>query len=240
MLFRSALAVYPQEVAFRSEMVPFAPSGLAAGSLRQIGGRSEEAATQVLASAGGGDALVLALAPAAARVRVERRSSGFVVRTRGRRRPRDAVWIQCVLVVHVRITYINARYVWWRRLRHDGSWHGRKWGLGQQVAEQMYTTSLAEPAALVVDQAAAQLAYVQVSPESVSERSVVVSFSGAMLLTTFSIGRVAFSKRTGWAAVLLLLSSRLFVDWSTSGYVDVPLGVYHGLTFLCAFIWLQS
>ena len=33
----------------------------------------------------GGFALVLALAPAAARVRVERRSSGFVVHTRGRR-----------------------------------------------------------------------------------------------------------------------------------------------------------
>ena len=49
------------------------------------GERSEEAATQVLASAAGGDALVLALAPAAARVRVERRSGGFVVRTRERR-----------------------------------------------------------------------------------------------------------------------------------------------------------
>ena len=33
----------------------------------------------------GTDALVLALAPAAARVRVERRSGGFVVRTRERR-----------------------------------------------------------------------------------------------------------------------------------------------------------
>ena len=80
-----ALAVYPQEVAFRSEVVPFAPSGLAAGSLRQIGGRSEEAGTQVLASAAGGDALVLALAPAAASVRVERRCGGFAGRTRERR-----------------------------------------------------------------------------------------------------------------------------------------------------------
>ncbi len=68
---------------------------------------------------------------------------------------------------------------------------------------------------------------------------VVAAFSGAMLLTTFAVGRVAYSQRTGWTAVLLLLSSRLFVDWSTSGYVDVPVGVYHGLTFLCAFIWLQ-
>ncbi|MDP6793666.1 MAG: glycosyltransferase family 39 protein [Anaerolineales bacterium] len=69
---------------------------------------------------------------------------------------------------------------------------------------------------------------------------VVAAFSAAMLLTTFAVGRVAFSRRTGWLAVLLLLSSLLFVDWSTSGYVDVPVGVYHGLTFLCAFIWLES
>ncbi len=69
---------------------------------------------------------------------------------------------------------------------------------------------------------------------------VVAAFSGAMLLTTFAVGRVAFSRRAGWAAVFLLLSSRLFVDWSTAGYVDVPVGVYHGLTFLYAFIWLQS
>ena len=69
---------------------------------------------------------------------------------------------------------------------------------------------------------------------------VVAAFSGAMLLTTFAVGRVAFSRRAGWAAVFLLLSSRLYVDWSTSGYVDVPVGVYHGLTFLCAFIWMQS
>ena len=68
---------------------------------------------------------------------------------------------------------------------------------------------------------------------------VVAAFSGAMLLTTFTIGRVAYSQRTGWIAVLLLLSSHLFVDWSTSGYVDVPVGVYHGLTFLCTFIWMQ-
>jgi len=40
--------------------------------------------------------------------------------------------------------------------------------------------------------------------------------------------------------MLLLLSSPLFVDWSTSGYVDVPVGAYHGLTFLYAFIWLQN
>ena len=68
----------------------------------------------------------------------------------------------------------------------------------------------------------------------------VAAFSGAMLLTTFAIGKIAFSQRTAWAAVLMLLSSRLFVDWSTSGYVDIPVGVYHGLTFMCAFLWLQN
>ena len=69
---------------------------------------------------------------------------------------------------------------------------------------------------------------------------IVAGFSGAMLLTTFTIGQQIFSKRSGWAAVILLLSSRMFVDWSTSGYVDIPVGVYHGLCFLFAFIWLQT
>jgi len=79
------LPVYPQGVALSSEVVPFAPSGLAAGSLRQIGARAEESATRVLASAGVDDALVLALAPATARVRIERRADGFVVHTGERR-----------------------------------------------------------------------------------------------------------------------------------------------------------
>lgn len=69
---------------------------------------------------------------------------------------------------------------------------------------------------------------------------VVAGYSGAMLLTTFAITRLIFSKRAGWAAVILLLSSHMFVDWSTSGYVDIPVGVYHGLCFLFAFIWMQT
>ena len=69
---------------------------------------------------------------------------------------------------------------------------------------------------------------------------VVAGYSGVMLLTTFTIGQQIFSKRAGWAAVILLLSSRMFVDWSTSGYVDIPVGVYHGLCFLFAFVWLQT
>ena len=69
---------------------------------------------------------------------------------------------------------------------------------------------------------------------------VVAGYSGTMILTTFAIARLIFSKRAGWAAVILLLSSHMFVDWSTSGYVDVPVGVYHGLCFLFAFIWMQT
>ena len=100
------------------------------------------------------------------------------------------------------------------------------------------TTLIGYPIAVQLLYALAFMAYGSVNDHLAG--LVVAAFSGAMLLTTFSVGRIAFSKRTGWAAVFLLLSSRLFVDWSTSGYVDVPLGVYHGLTFLCAFIWLQS
>ncbi|GIS67341.1 MAG: hypothetical protein CM1200mP6_04090 [Anaerolineaceae bacterium] len=52
--------------------------------------------------------------------------------------------------------------------------------------------------------------------------------------------RTDFLKACWWAAVILLLSSHMFVDWSTSGYVDVPVGVYHGLCFLFAYIWMQT
>lgn len=68
----------------------------------------------------------------------------------------------------------------------------------------------------------------------------VTAFAGALLLTTYAIGRELFSRRAGWVSALLLLSSPLFVDWATSGYVDVPSGVYHGLTFLLAWRWMTS
>lgn len=66
----------------------------------------------------------------------------------------------------------------------------------------------------------------------------VAAFAAALVLVTFATGRALFSARTGWIAALLLLSSPLFVDWATSGYVDVPSGVYHGLTLLLAWHWM--
>ena len=69
---------------------------------------------------------------------------------------------------------------------------------------------------------------------------VVAAFAGAMILVTFAIGNALFPRRAAWMAIFLLLSSPLFVDWSTSGYVDVPVGVYHGLTFLFAFSWVKG
>jgi 4-amino-4-deoxy-L-arabinose transferase-like glycosyltransferase len=69
---------------------------------------------------------------------------------------------------------------------------------------------------------------------------IVTAFAASMVLVTFAIGRAIFTIRIAWLSTILLLSSPLFVDWSTSGYVDVPVGVYHGLTFLFAFLWMES
>jgi len=66
----------------------------------------------------------------------------------------------------------------------------------------------------------------------------VAAFALATVLVTYAIGRTLFSKSAGWASAILLLSAPLFVDWATSGYVDVPSGLYHGLTFLLAWYWL--
>lgn len=68
---------------------------------------------------------------------------------------------------------------------------------------------------------------------------IVAAFAGGMVLVTFAIGRAILTKSTAWTSIILLLSCPLFVDWSTSGYVDVPVGVYHGLTFLLAFLWVD-
>ena len=69
---------------------------------------------------------------------------------------------------------------------------------------------------------------------------IVAAFAAATVLVTFAIGRVIFTGRAAWLSTILLLSSPLFVDWSTSGYVDVPVGMYHGLTFLFAFLWMEG
>ena len=58
---------------------------------------------------------------------------------------------------------------------------------------------------------------------------------GCVYLST----RLIFSERAAWCATILAISSPVFVDWATSGYVDVPEGFYHGLTFIFALLWLQ-
>ncbi len=58
---------------------------------------------------------------------------------------------------------------------------------------------------------------------------------GCVYLST----RLIFSGRAAWCATILAISSPVFVDWATSGYVDVPEGFYHGLTFIFALLWLQ-
>ena len=58
---------------------------------------------------------------------------------------------------------------------------------------------------------------------------------GCVYLST----RLIFNERAAWCATLLAISSPVFVDWATSGYVDVPEGFYHGLTFIFALLWLQ-
>ncbi|MFH1570763.1 MAG: hypothetical protein ABIL09_22415, partial [Gemmatimonadota bacterium] len=71
---------WPDTSSLRREDVPHAPSGLAAGSLRQLGEPPPAAYARLVASAGDGDALVLVLAPAAARLRVTAEPGGFAVR----------------------------------------------------------------------------------------------------------------------------------------------------------------
>ncbi len=76
------LPAYPAGASLRSEVVAFAPSGLAAGSLKSLRPDAEEPATRLLASAGEGDLLVLALAPATSKVQVAKRRGGFQLKTR--------------------------------------------------------------------------------------------------------------------------------------------------------------
>ena len=67
---------------FRRELVPHAPSGLAAGSLKQLGDPPPGEYTRLVASAGDLDHLVVAFAPAAARLRLEARDGTVSVRTK--------------------------------------------------------------------------------------------------------------------------------------------------------------
>ena len=79
--------VYPAAANLRSEVVPFAPSGLAAGSLKALRPGAEQPSTRVLASAGDEDLLVVAVAPATSKVKVLQSRDGFELSTRsGRKR----------------------------------------------------------------------------------------------------------------------------------------------------------
>lgn len=69
---------------------------------------------------------------------------------------------------------------------------------------------------------------------------IVAAYAAALALATFAVARIAFNGRAAWCAVVLLLSAPLFVDWATSGYVDVPVALYHALALLFALRWLHS
>ncbi|GBL19068.1 hypothetical protein EMGBS3_07740 [Anaerolineaceae bacterium] len=69
---------------------------------------------------------------------------------------------------------------------------------------------------------------------------IVAAYAAALALAAFAVARMAFNGRAAWCAVVLLLSAPLFVDWATSGYVDVPVALYHALALLFALRWLHS
>ncbi len=73
------LPAYPTGVSFAREVVPFAPSGLAAGSLKRLVPGSEGPSTRVLAATSE-DALVLAFVDGRAKVEVIPRADGFEIR----------------------------------------------------------------------------------------------------------------------------------------------------------------
>jgi hypothetical protein len=77
-------AALPSTARFSRETVPFAPAGLAAGSLKRFAaGGEEQPATRLLVQAGEEEVLVLALAPRAARLSIHAGVEGFVLQTAG-------------------------------------------------------------------------------------------------------------------------------------------------------------
>jgi hypothetical protein len=77
-----AVAVFPSGLRFSAEEVPFAPSGLAAGSLVNLGSEPDLSGTRVLADAGEEDCMVLAFARRSAGVTVTRQYGGFLLKTK--------------------------------------------------------------------------------------------------------------------------------------------------------------
>jgi len=74
------LPAFPEDISFSREVVPFAPSGLAAGSLKRLTPDAERPATRVLASTSG-DLLALAFVDGRAKAKVVPRADGFEIRT---------------------------------------------------------------------------------------------------------------------------------------------------------------
>jgi Dolichyl-phosphate-mannose-protein mannosyltransferase len=68
-------------------------------------------------------------------------------------------------------------------------------------------------------------------------------FSAALAVglvgSTWLVSRLLISNRAAWVAAILTLAAPLFVSWSTSAYIDIPEGFYHGLTFVMAHLWLK-
>jgi hypothetical protein len=73
---------WPASGRLRRETVPFAPSGLAAGSLRHFGECDETPATRLRVGAGSENCLVMVFVPAAAGARLERREGRLEVVTK--------------------------------------------------------------------------------------------------------------------------------------------------------------
>ena len=75
-----ALPVYPDDIRFETEVVPFAPSGLAAASLKRFIPDAGKPSPRVLASTEG-DVLILAFSDRRAKAKVVRNAEGFCIQT---------------------------------------------------------------------------------------------------------------------------------------------------------------
>jgi hypothetical protein len=70
-------AAWPGTAQLTQQKVPFAPSGLAAGSLKRLDGSSEEPSTRLLGDAGEAGGLVMVMAPLPSKVHVQAKESSF-------------------------------------------------------------------------------------------------------------------------------------------------------------------
>lgn len=109
-------------------------------------------------------------------------------------------------------------------------------------ARQLYTMG-AVPSSLVGYPLGVQMLYAFgfMAAGSVNDH-LAGSFSAALVIgmvgAVWVVARLMFSGRAAWAATVLAVSAPVFVSWSTSAYIDIPDGFYHGLTFAMAYLWL--